>query len=91
MDDGLLRDLIEEMQTMRHLPDKIKLLKDTVKSLSDLKEFLGTCFFQGEYNSVFQLLNSTECDILKDDIADKLKYDYELYEWEQALLEYLES
>ncbi len=88
MDDERLRDLIEEMQTMRHLSDKIILLKDNVTSLSDLKEFLGTCFFQGEYNSVFQLLGLAECQILKDEIADKLQYDNELYEWEHALMEY---
>ena len=90
MDDELLRHLIDEMQDMRHVSDKIKLIKANAKSLSDLKQFLGTCFFPGEYDSVFQLLNPMECDILKNEIADNLQFDNELYEWEQALLEYLE-
>jgi hypothetical protein len=89
MPDEDLRRLIEEMQAMRHLNDKLILLKEQIHSLSDLKEVLGECFAGDEYHQVFRLLLPQEIDILVDQAKANLTfYDDEtmLTEWERALL-----
>lgn len=89
MPDEELRRLIQEMQAMRYISDKLLLLKEKVHSLSDLKEVLGECFAGEEYNQVFSLLLPQEMEILVEQAKANLTF-YEdetmLTEWERALL-----
>jgi hypothetical protein len=88
MEDELLRKLIDEMRESRFLSDKLILLMEQVRSLSDLKEILKECFFEGEYNKVFNLLSEGEVKILKDEVFDKKEFDEDLDGWENALLNF---
>ena len=88
MEDEVLRKLIDEMSESRVLSDKLILLMEQVRSLSDLKEVLKECFFEGEYNKVFNLLSEGEVKILKNEISDKKEFDEGLEGWETALLNF---
>lgn len=85
MEDELLRKFIEKMQQCRNTYDKIQLVKKHVCSLADLKELLKECFYEGEYNTVFQLLGKEEIEDLLSEIVEKYELDGEIESWEQEL------
>ena len=91
MEDEILRNLIDEMSQIRFLSDKLILLMEQVQSLSDLKEILKECFFEGEYNEVFKLISEEEVKILKNEINTKKEFSDNLDEWENALLKFNNS
>jgi hypothetical protein len=73
MEDEKLRSLIDEMKDCRYLPDKIAMIRTSVRSLSDLKELMKECFYEDEYSEIFKLLTSEEMNILKNIIDDEGK------------------
>lgn len=91
MEDKELRKLIEKMQDISFVEDRIELLKRSIKSLSDLKEILQECFYEEEYNKVFALLSLEEIDVLQEEINQKIDFDEELYEWEKELMKRTDS
>ena len=69
MEDERLRELIEEIKDCRYLSDKIAILREQVHSLYDLVELLDTCFYDEEYDEVFQLLSKAELSVLQKSIT----------------------
>ncbi|WP_024833592.1 DUF6179 domain-containing protein [Ruminiclostridium josui] len=88
MEDEALRVLIDEMKDCRFLEDKIAMVMQSIKSLEDLSEVLNECFFEGEYESVFKLLDKREIQELKKRIVENKNDPSSFYEWECALLEF---
>lgn len=86
MEDEELRKLIEKMSDIIAVEDKIELLKKSIKSLADLKEILLECFYNDEYNRVFELLSQEEIGVLQEEIKKKMDFNEELYEWEKELI-----
>lgn len=85
MDDEKLRELMDELGNYQTLSDKILIIKDTVSTLTDLKEILKECFYSGEYTEVFKLLSPEEINVLKKEITQKISNYEDLYEWEKAI------
>ncbi len=89
MEDEALRVLIDEMKDCRFLDDKIAMVSQSIKSLDDLSEVLNECFFEGEYENVFKLLDKREIQELKKRIVENKNDDSSsFYEWECALLRF---
>lgn len=88
MEDEDLRVLIDEMKACRFLEDKIAMVLQSVKSLEDLEEVLNECFFEGEYESVFKLLDKREIQELIKRILENKNDSSSYYEWEKEILEY---
>ncbi|MHB8130731.1 MAG: DUF6179 domain-containing protein [Mobilitalea sp.] len=91
MDNEKLREMIEEINDCRFTADKVAIIRETVRSLSDLIELLEECFYGEEYVEVFQLLSDTEIAILKNSIIKDAGFegmaDYEPQkEWQEKLL-----
>lgn len=60
MEDEKLRELIEEFKECEETTQKINLMKEYVTNLFDYVELVKECFFEEEYEEVFNLLNDTE-------------------------------
>ncbi len=88
MEDEALRVLIDEMKDCRFLDDKIAMVLQNVKSLDDLSEVLNECFFEGEYESVFKLLDKREIQELKNRIVENKTDSSSFYDWECAFLRF---
>jgi hypothetical protein len=88
MEDEALRNLISKMRGLNSMPDKLALIKNEVKSLSDLTELLRECFYADEYEAVFALLSTAERKILIDNTNLKSEFVTRLEDWEYALLHY---
>lgn len=89
MEDEALRVLIDEMKDCRFLDDKIAMVSQSIKSLDDLSEVLNECFFEGEFENVFKLLDKREIQELKKRIVENKNDDSSsFYEWECALLRF---
>ncbi len=88
MEDEALRVLIDEMKDCRFLEDKIAMVLQSIKSLEDLSEVLNGCFFEGEYESVFKLLDKREIQELKQRIVENKTDSSSFYDWECALLRF---
>lgn len=85
-----LREVIDELNQMRYLKDKIQKVKQEVHCLSDLKVVLSECFAGEEYKQVFQLLLPSQYELLLGQVKANLTlYEDESYltEWELMLLE----
>lgn len=85
MEDEELRNIIAVMSELE-VESRIALIKEKVRSLSDLKELLKECFYGEEYYLVFNLLRKEEKDVLIDEIKLKLKFEEDLEEWKKRLL-----
>ena len=83
MEDEALRVLIDEMKDCRFLDDKIAMVSQSIKSLDDLTEVLNECFFEGEYESVFKLLDKRELQELKKRIIENKNDSYSFYVWQK--------
>jgi len=94
MEDEKLRQLIDEISACRHLSEKISMVKLHVKSLSDLMEVLGACFFEGEFIEVFKLLDINELGVIKRLLEEEKMQNYitdncnDEDSWKEAFLEY---
>ncbi|WP_031342040.1 DUF6179 domain-containing protein [Ruminiclostridium papyrosolvens] len=88
MEDEDLRVLIDEIKDCRFLDDKIAMVSQSVKSLDDLSEVLNECFFEGEYESVFKLLDKREIQELKKRINENKTDSSSFYEWECEFLRF---
>lgn len=86
MEDEKLRELIELMNSLS-IKERICMIEKKVRSLADLKELLTECFYEGEYEYVFQLLGIEEKNILLAEIKEKQEFE-ELNEWEKKLLQF---
>lgn len=91
MSDEDLRLLIEKLRDSNQLADKLLLVKEHARSLSDLKELLYTSFYENEFPEVFKLLDPVECNLLVKEIEEKNQFDEDLYEWELSLLEWAQK
>jgi Family of unknown function (DUF6179) len=85
MEDEVLRELIDKMHDLT-VETRIELIKEKIRCLADLKEFLKVSFYEQEYDLVFGLLSSQEISILLKEIKDKIAFDEELDEWEKRFL-----
>lgn len=91
MGDEELRLLIEEIKDCRYLSDKIAMVSKSVKSLSDLFEILNECFFEGEYDKVFKLLDKYEIAELKKRVVEN-RIDLSIeYDWQKAFLQFADN
>lgn len=88
MNDEDLRVLIDEMKDCRFLDDKISMVSQSIKSLEDLSEVLNECFFDGEYERVFKLLDKQEIQELKKRIIENNTDPSSLHDWEDAFLKF---
>ncbi|KAB1435701.1 DUF6179 domain-containing protein [Candidatus Galacturonibacter soehngenii] len=86
MEDEKLRELIKLMNSLS-IKERICMIEKKVRSLADLKELLTECFYEGEYEYVFQLLGIEEKNILLAEIKEKQEFE-ELNEWEKKLLQF---
>jgi len=95
MEDDELRYLIEELQECRFLEDKIEIIQQNIRSLSDLIEVLEECFYGDEIYKVFELLGTNELFELRKLVTEAQednKYsDSEEKQWHNALISYLEG
>jgi hypothetical protein len=91
MEDEGLRKLIDEIRACRHLSDKIAMVSRSVKSLSDLTEVLKECFFDTEYEKVFLLLDKADISQLKRFIEQNQDDTEPEYDWQKALLRFIEK
>lgn len=94
MEDDELRYLIEELQECRFLEDKIEIIQQNIRSLSDLIEVLEECFYGDEIYKAFELLGANELLELKKIVLeaqeDNRYSDSEEKQWHIALIDYLE-
>ena len=95
MPDQALRDLIAEMADCRYVSDKLAMVKRHIHSLRDLIEVLNICFFDNEYEQVFDLLSGAECLAMtgylrkrKGDLIDDRSQNAA---WENAFLDYMKK
>lgn len=65
MEDSALRKLIDEINRIESVQQKVKKIREMVKNRNDFTEILEECFIESEYRQVFQLLNETERLVLK--------------------------
>ena len=86
MEDDKLRDLIEEMQSLKCISDKIRLIKKKVHSLKDLIEVMEVCFYGEEFAEIYKLLTDNEITALLNYLNDE-----EEKEWQKALLKYMKD
>ncbi|HEX2925619.1 MAG TPA: DUF6179 domain-containing protein [Ruminiclostridium sp.] len=86
MEDEDLRLLIDEIKDCRYVSDKVAMVSNSVKSLSDLIEVLNECFFEGEYNNVFKLLDKPEIIELKKRVLESQTGPNPEYDWQNAFL-----
>jgi hypothetical protein len=96
LEDEKLRDLIDKIRGCRLISDKIALIHENVKSLMDLTELLEECFFDEEYEAVFQILGNAEIDYLTKLIQQEMDIDDHnstdsLKEWQKKLLTFCEK
>lgn len=94
MDDELLRMLIDELSSCRHVSDKIALARQYVRSLRDWVELLEICFWGDELRALFLSFNEAEIDLLRRYVSGKQRqYPEWISEtgWENALIEFLKE
>jgi len=93
MDDEELRDLIEQIEECGSITDKIAIIHQNVRSLSDLTVLLEECFYEDEYLEVYASLGEEEIEILlrsvKEEAGPENLPEYETEkEWQQKLIEF---
>ena len=91
IDDNILRKIIDEINECDFLYDKIEIVKRNIKSLRDLKELLNECFYENEFKYVFDMLSNEEINDMLKDIKEKKAFQEYLYEWEEALIKYVNN
>lgn len=91
IDDNILRKIINEIKECHFLYDKIEIIKRNIKSLRDLKELLNECFYENEFKYVFDMLSNEEINDMLKDIKEKKAFQEYLYEWEEALIKYVNN
>ena len=91
IDDNILRKIINEIKECHFLYDKIEIIKRNIKSLRDLKELLNECFYENEFKYVFDMLSNEEINVMLKDIKEKKAFQEYLYEWEEALIKYVNN
>lgn len=91
MDDEKLRALIDEITSCRHVTDKIALLKQSAKSLSDFVEILNICFWDDERIALYKTLDKAEIELLLFYVSRKQKRHPEWKSetgWENCLFDF---
>lgn len=92
--DTKLREVIDEMNQMRYLRDKLQCVKEKIHHLNDLKEVLSECFAGEEYLQVFGLMLPSELEVMKRQARANLEFYNDenlLQEWERMLLDSAEE
>jgi hypothetical protein len=89
MEDESLRALIEELNNIDTVMDKMNKIRETVRSFADLTLLLEECFYGNDYNEVFRLLSSKEIEILRGSILEEAGLEADDYipekEWQRVL------
>jgi hypothetical protein len=65
MEDEKLRELIEEINDLNSIEDKADLIRERVRSMADLILILEDCFYEEEYQRLYQKLGEEELQLLK--------------------------
>jgi hypothetical protein len=91
MEDEKLRSLIKRMILCEYTSDKVSLMRNTVSSMADFKELIEECFYEEEYEEVFQTLNENERALLHKILRMEAGLEYgEFYEpdklWKKEFL-----
>lgn len=79
MEDSELRLLIEEINRMQSVPEKVAKIGETVHNTYDFIELLEECFCGEEYEMVFQLLGIDERSVLKNRVLKEAGEAYSDY------------
>lgn len=85
-----LSEVIDELNQMRYLKDKLQKVKKEIHCLNDLKVVLSECFAGEEYEQVFRLLLPSEYELLLGQAKANLAIGKDaslLKEWELVLIE----
>lgn len=91
MDDEVLRELIDEINDCRYISDKCDIVLQRLKSLRDLAEILGVCFWEGESLTLFEKMGKAELSILLDFAQKREESDYSETGWEKKLIGYMKK
>ncbi len=94
MEDYKLRYLIERIKLADVIADKVTLILQEVRSTTDLIELLEECFYDKDYEEVFDLLGEAELHMLEKrilyDAGEIPAEDFEpQIEWQKYLWNYL--
>ncbi|HAK42727.1 MAG TPA: hypothetical protein DCM59_08555, partial [Clostridium sp.] len=69
--EGLFRYITDEIRECTLIEDKIKIIKDEIKSLIDLVDVLGAdCIFNDEFEKIFDSLSDSDLALLLKYIPD---------------------
>jgi hypothetical protein len=96
MEDSRLREIVEELNSMKSVREKVAKIRETVHSMNDFMELLEECFYGREYSTVLRLLSNTERAELKRRILQEAgpegTEDYiPEKEWQQILFQIQEE
>ncbi len=85
-----LSEVIDELNQMRYLKDKLQKVRKEIHCLNDLKVVISECFAGEEYEQVFHLLLPSEYELLVGQVKADLalgKDESLIKEWELVLIE----
>jgi hypothetical protein len=95
MQDDKLRELIETIRECEMLEDKIRLVQNNIRSLTDLVEVLPECFFEQEFQQVFEAFDVLELKVLWKYISQQQEIVYSVLEdaeqWQQEFIKYVDA
>lgn len=92
MDDEAFRSVTEEIRSCRHVSDKLILIKQYIRSITDLTDMLGaSCLYGNEYDSVFETLDNETLSLLYKQLPEDgaMHMTEGESEWHSALAGYL--
>lgn len=91
MDNGKLRELIDELTSCRYMSDKIALARENVHSLRDWVALLDICFWDEEQQALFDTLSDEALRQLQHFVARRRRINPEFQSetnWEAGLSQY---
>ena len=93
MDDGAYRDIVNEVLACRYFADKIQIIKENIKTLSDMEDIIMDGeLSEAEAAAVFNLLDDVEIAVLIKRHPSRREIDaFDLSEAEIKWQRYLES
>lgn len=87
MDNGKLRDLIDEINICKSVDDKLIIIREEIRSLEDFIEILNNCIWENEIDEFIEKLEVNEKMLLEYYIENNLNEYSSNTGWEKKLKE----
>lgn len=92
MEDEKFRTVTEEIRSCRHISDKLMLIKQHIKSITDLADMLSaSCLYGSEYEALYNTLDNITLALLYKRLPeeDSMYITEGEHEWQSAYIEFL--